>query len=102
MEPAFYHAFGREYGHNFNCRVDDVQKALREVYTHYDVYLKKAEIGRTWVEQYLWSNVKTKFLNLIKPHKVIMGNKNMVTDKFIMTTSEELYKKYLQVINSTN
>ena len=98
-EPAFYTVFGKAYGYNFNCKVRDVQEALRQVYTNYDLYLKKAESGRIWVKQYLWSNVKTKFLNLIKPNNVIFGDKNIVTDTFIMTSSEKLYSKYLQLLS---
>ena len=56
-EPAKYD-FG-VFGYQFNCKVEDVQKALREVYVNYNLYLQKAEQGRNWVQRYLWENVKT-------------------------------------------
>ena len=84
-------------GHNFNCTLADARKALREVYNNYQMYLKKAHSGRKWVQQYLWKNVKAKFLNLIKPKQVIFGETNQITDTFIMTSSKTLYEKYTQL-----
>ncbi len=91
-EPAYYSGFG-QCGFNFNCKLADVRKALREVYTNYQTYVEKAQAGRQWVKQYLWQNVKAKFLNLIKPKSVRLGDENQVTDEFIMTNSEKLYNK---------
>lgn len=97
-EPAYYIAFKDYVGYNFNCSVDDARKALREVYSNYALYLEKAQEGRKWVTQYLWSNRKAEFLNLIKPRKVIFGNEDKVTSEFIMTKSEKLFNKYTQLI----
>ena len=93
-EPAFYSYLGGQWGYNFNCSITDVRTALREVYTNYNLYKSKAEEGRKWVECYLWKNLKAKFLNLIKPTKVILGDKNEITNDFIITTSEKLFNKY--------
>lgn len=97
QEAAYYSGFGY-CGFNFNCSLDDTRKALREVYTNYQTYVDKAQGGRQWVEQYLWKNVKARFLNLIKPKEVRLGDENKVTDAFIMTSSGTLYNKYIQLI----
>ncbi len=98
QEPAHYSGFGH-CGYNFNCTLADTRKALRDVYTNYQMYVAKAQEGRKWVERYLWKNVKAKFLNLIKPKDVRLGGENRITDEFIMTSSPMLYNKYMQLVN---
>ncbi len=85
-------------GVSFDCKQEDVQKALREVYEHYEEYAARALEGRKWVESYCWKNLKFKFLNLIKPKRVIMGPENLITDDYLMTNSETLYKKYVDIM----
>ena len=93
---TFY--FGNEdCGNNFCCSIEDARKALRDVYDRYSFYKEKALKARPWVSQYSWQNVKRRFLNLIKPEKILLGDHNIVTDSYLMTTSEELYKKYLKI-----
>ena len=101
QEPAYYSLFKDNHGVQFNCSVADARKALREVYNNYQVYREKALGGRKWVEQYLWRNLKAQFLNLIKPKEVILGEENKVTNEYIMTSSEKLYKKYVQIETRT-
>ncbi len=96
-EPAYYSHLGMS-GDYYNCSVKDVRKALREVYTHYSTYLNKAHKGRKWVERYTWKSLKKKFLNLIKPKKVKLGKDNVITDEYLMTSSQQLYDKYIQLI----
>lgn len=86
--------FGNGIGFYSDCSVDDVKDALRDVYNYYDIYLKQAELGSEWVSQYSLKRLKTKYLNLIKPKRVILGSKNEITDDYLMTTSEGLYDKY--------
>lgn len=81
-------------GNQFNCEVKDVRQALRDVYTNYEHYLTLAQSARQWVKQYSWDQLKLKYLNLVKPKKIILGKKNIVTDSYLMTNSRELYKKY--------
>ncbi len=95
QEPADYDIFAQPVGYNFNCSIADVQKALREVYTHYQLYVEKAKAGRKWVERYLWENVQAKFRNLLKPTNVLFGPENRITDEYIMTNNTTLYEKYL-------
>lgn len=88
---------GNEVGYKFDCKEKDVRKALKDVYKHYSVYLAKAHQGREWVKQYLWSSLQGKYLSLIKPTKVILGDRNEITDDFLMTNSPDLYAKYLNL-----
>lgn len=93
--------FGDEdCGNCFSCTVEDARMALRDVYTNYQEYLGRAQQARPWVETYCWRNVKAKFLNLVKPKKVIRGERHCVTDEFLMTSSEKLYQKYLTLQKS--
>ncbi len=100
QEPSLQSGMGGYIGFDFNCLVSDVQKALREVYNNYQLYVQKAQEGRIWVEQYLWKNRKAKFLNVIKPKEVILGDENKLTDDFLMTTSKKLYAKYKKLIKN--
>ncbi len=99
VEANSHELFGGAIGYDYNCKIEDVRKALRDVYIDYSYYVDKAHQGRPWVEQYLWKNLKQKFMNLIKPTKIVLGEENRVTDDYFMTTSPMLYKKYAQLIN---
>ena len=93
-----YNSFGNgNIGTFFNCRLEDVKEALRDVYDYYDIYLEHAKMGPNWVSQYRLQNLKAKYLNLIKPHHVILGSKNEITNDYLMTTSKELYNKYINL-----
>lgn len=84
---------------NFNCRREDVQKGLRDVFENYDHWLAKAHLGREWVKQYHANNLKKRYLNLFKPTHVILGPANKITDEFLMTNDNSLYSKYLALNN---
>lgn len=86
-----------QLGHQFNCELGDVRQALRDVYDHYEYYLKKAKSGRKWVRKYSWKNLKPKYLNLVKPKLVLLGNENIVTKDYLMTNSFQLYMKYMDL-----
>lgn len=93
----------RVCGHNFNCKLEDVKTAMRTVYQNYDQYLAKAHLGREWVKQYRGENLKKKYVNLFKPSTVILGDKDEVTDDYLMTKDPSLYAKYKSLaISQTN
>ena len=81
-------------GNWFNVRQDDVQKALRDVYQNYGHYLKLAHKGREWVKQYLPENLTKKYKMLVEPSRVLLGDRNEITDDYLMTDSPELFAKY--------
>lgn len=99
-EPATYWGlFGdQQVGYFLTCSKDDVKAALRDVYINYSFYQKKAKAGPEWVSQYSWRNLKAKYLSLIKPKKVVLGNRNEITDDYLMTNSSTLYKKYKKAL----
>ncbi len=101
--PADYlgHYGKADCGYQFDCKCEDVQKALREVYKNYTYYKDKAKEGKIWVQQYLWKNLKPKFLNLFKPKKVILGDRDIITNEYIMTRSQALFKKYSVISNES-
>lgn len=98
LEPAYYlDLFGNEQlGCFFDCEIYEVRKALRDVYTNYLKYFNLAQNGQKWVKDNL-SMVKTKYLNLFKPAKIIKGKKNTISENLLMINSDELYQKYLKL-----
>lgn len=96
--PSYCQRKREQVGYQFNCRIKDVQAALRDVYKNYQTYLAKAHEGREWVKQYRWPDLQKKYLNLIKPKIIKFGKDNEITDEYFMTNSKELYQKYLSVM----
>lgn len=94
--PGIYDGLD-DLGSFFNCNILDVRKALREVYNNYAEYKKKAKLAKQWVKQYTWQNLKNKYLTLIRPKKVILGNSNEILQNCIVTNSKVLYEKYLSI-----
>ena len=93
--PAFESMYGKEQlGHFHTCSVEEVRLALRDVYNNYAIYLDKAVQGRAWVAKYQWGNLKNQYLNLVKPKKIVLGNKNRIFDDGLETVSFDLYEKY--------
>lgn len=99
LEPAHYF-WGMSYGKQFNCSVADAAEALLDIYDNYDLYLEKAQEARDWVRQYEYVHLKNRYLNLVKPKKVILGNEDRITDEYLMTTSPSLYQKYCKAIGT--
>ena len=95
--PIFYSCFGVSCGYQLNCLISDAAEALEEVYTNYFAYLAKSSKSREWAKQYNYTNLKTMFLNIIKPKNIVLGEKNNITKDFLMTNSKKLYKKYKNI-----
>ena len=93
IKQPFYFS-GKQCGFVFDCKINDVKKAMRKVYNKYDDYLKKAEISRGWVQAYTFSSLFKIFLNIVKPKRVILGHKDIITQDYLMTKSKLLYYKY--------
>jgi len=98
LEPACYLQYSnKNLGNFFNCRIEDVKEALRDVFENYEKYLHLARFGYNWVKKYQWKELKKIYLNLIKPKKIFFGDKNIVNNNFLMTNSKELFKKYMEL-----
>ncbi len=85
-------------GAQLDCSVESARQAMRDVYAHYDHYLKRAKYGREWVKRYLTENLSPKYVSLVKPKAVVLGAVNIISDDFLMTDSQELYDKYRYIL----
>jgi glycosyltransferase involved in cell wall biosynthesis len=90
------------YGNNFNCAVDEVANALKEVYDNYPGYLAKGAEARQWAKQYEYAHLKPLYLTLVQPKKIVMGSENKVTADSLTTNSPELYEKYTRLFTKLN
>jgi glycosyltransferase involved in cell wall biosynthesis len=100
--PALYDGFygPDSTGYHYTCTVEDVQKALREVYNNYDYYLDKASSGRAWVENhYAYDTLRDYYVSLIKPRQVRLGNSNIIGSDFLQTNCDKLYEKYKKLVS---
>ena len=88
-------------GYQLNCTVDDLAQAMLDMYHNYSLYQQKALQAREWVMKYDFSNLKMKYIQLIKPQQVILGTKNSIKGAYLMTNSSALYKKYLSITQRT-
>jgi hypothetical protein len=93
-EAAYFSHLKQYVGYNFNCTLSDARSALRDVFDNYPFYKQKAKQAREWVQQYLYKNLRKRYLNLIKPSKIFLGAHDTITDDYFMTKSEVLYEKY--------
>ncbi len=93
--PAHYVHFKTFCGYNYSCTNKEARKAIKEVFEDYEYWLEKAREGREWVKQYEYRNLKNRYLNLVKPQKVVLDTYNSIEEDCLITNSEKLYKKYL-------
>ncbi len=93
LEPSYN--FGNEpCGEEFLADIEAAAAAMKEVHENYESHLLKAQARRQWASKYRFENLKPLYLSLVKPKQVILGNKNEVTNEYLMTSSKELYEKY--------
>lgn len=85
-------------GYVFDCSKYDAANALKEVFNNFDAYLSKSNKASQWVDEYSPQRLCAKYVNLIKPKKIILANQNIVTDDYLMTNSKVLYNKYKNFI----
>lgn len=88
-------------GYQFDCTVHDARHAMRDVYENYALYYSMAQQGKEWVTQYLREYLSQKYITLVKPETIILGNENIIGDKFLMTNSKNLYEKYQYLLGNT-
>lgn len=96
-EPAYYPVYQEECGNFFNCEVDEVAQAMQDLYNNYSYFLDKSLKGREWVKLYLLENLRARYINLVQPKYIVLGSHDILTDKLIMTSSLNLYKKYIEL-----
>ncbi|MDR3646453.1 MAG: glycosyltransferase [Candidatus Babeliales bacterium] len=99
-KPAHNIIFNENIGNNFNCDVKDVKEALLNAYNNYDKHLLLCKKRIAWAQKYDWNKLSLFFINLFKPKEIILGDKNLVTTDYLMTSSKVLYYKYMELKES--
>ena len=92
--PALY-PFPGDFGEQYQCRTEDVSKALLDVYSDYEFYLQKSTQAREWASAYQFTNMTPLYRALVKPAQVVLGGTNEISaNGTITTTSKALVRKY--------
>lgn len=101
--PGFYNK-NMIVGDFEDISVLDLADAMLDVYNDYQKYLDKSAKARTWVERGQYKYLKDEYLNMVKPKKIILSDRNEITKEHLMTDSKELYNKWkhLQDIGALN
>lgn len=94
LEESKSEFYSEPIGYNFNCDINDVCKALREMYNNYKLYLEKAKFSREWVRQYLPINLADYYSQILKCNSIYLGTEDKIYPDKIITKSLELFKKY--------
>ena len=92
---------GCECGEEYIADIDAAAKAMRYVYDHYEECLEAAPQRKEWASACQYKNLKPLYLSLVRPSKIILGDRDEITEEYLMTSSVELYKKYTSLYNST-
>jgi len=95
--PGYYTRNRNLVGNFYDIDVDDLSNAMLDVYNNYQSYLDKASAARAWAEKGQYKYLKEEYLNMVKPKKVILGDRNEITKDYLMTNSKELYDKFLNL-----
>lgn len=93
-QPSDREFYQVDVGDNFNCRLQDVRRALREVYEQYPQHLELAAQRRAWAARYDIRNIAPLYGTIIKPLDIRIGQENSITKDYLMTTSKRLLKKF--------
>ncbi len=62
---------------------------------NYELYLDLASQRQECVTRYSKENLKPLYLSLVRSGKIEFGDRNEITSEGIVTSSRELYEKYL-------
>lgn len=98
--PAYYEVFAKNIGCNFDCDTQELIDTMSDVVDNYDTHLVKAQGGREWVKQYLWSSLKPMYVNLISPKNIVLGDSNQVDAQSFQTKDKVLFAKLKKAFKS--
>jgi hypothetical protein len=99
--PAYYPFTDKPIGSNEDCTVEEVVAAYRDLYDHYDHYLAQGGLMRKWALEYRYEALLPRYSALLlKPKEIKLGREDLITDNYLVTTSEILYKKYRMLQDS--
>lgn len=94
LVKSIYAHLPSDTGFQFDTKLEDAVLALLDVYNNYNYYKQQAIKSRNWLDQYSFDNLKEKYINLVCPKNILLGEVNEITDDYLMTDSVLLYKKY--------
>ncbi len=97
IDESAKYPWGIAYGSWSACTEDSLAQAMIEVYNNYQSYLQKAPRAREWVMQYCYDQMRDLYVNMVKPKKIVFGDRNEITKDYLMTNSDALYHKYLEM-----
>lgn len=100
-EPStgYFTLHKRLVGNFADIKTSDLAEAMLDVYNNYQQYLDYAPQARAWAESGQYKNLKEEYLNMVKPKKIILGDRNEITKDYLMTNSKELYDKWRNLQN---
>ena len=95
-QPCFWIPVLDTVGNDFDCYKDDVKKALRDVYLHYEYYYKRAQRPRSrlWAMSFEWEELVPLYETLFNPARVVLADRDYIEEKVMYTTSKALVEKY--------
>ncbi len=99
--PALYNFLNEQgpLGLQYSPTLAAAKEAFLDVYHNYQKYADKARLARPWLQQYCAPYLTPKFLSLCNPKKVLLGDQDIITNDFVMTTSRALYQKYISIMS---
>lgn len=97
--PRYNNFLDWDTGFQFDCTKEEVSSALKDVYNHYNDFLRQAQAARQWASSYTYEKLRPYYKSLIKPKKVILGKQNEIGKDYIITNSVDLYKKYNDLVS---
>jgi len=97
-EPAYNDILRYTCGEEYVPDLQEAARALKEVYTYYDLLLEEAPKRRNWAATYHYDNLKNLYLNFLRPRTITLGPNNTVTETTLTTSSLELYYKYIRIL----
>lgn len=87
------------YGKEFDCRIEDASEAFLDMYTNYHKFVSKNYLARKWAAQYDYSRLRSMYLSLIQPERVILSDQNEIQRDSIITDNLSLYLKYKTLLH---
>lgn len=95
--PGNYVFIDRIIGNFFDIEISDLSDAMLDVYNNYQQYLNLSQEARKWAAERQSQSLKEEYLNMVKPKKIILGDRNEITKEHLMTNSKELYNKFMNL-----
>lgn len=87
------------YGKEFDCRTEDASDAFLDIYTNYPKFISKNYLAREWAAQYDYSRLRSMYLSLVQPERVILSDRNEIQSDCIITDNLSLYLKYKTLLH---